>query len=185
VLIGRWVRLRRAVPADAELAATWFSDPGYLGAFYNLWPRTAGDLERSFEKELDRDTEGFFFIVPADSDEAVGTAGYLPYSVAWLRGLELWWHVHPSARRQGFATQAACLLVNHLFDATPIERLQATVIVGNGVSSRVAEHAGMKLEGVHRGAYFLHGSYADMNLYSIVRGDWRDEKTYRAGRAPF
>jgi RimJ/RimL family protein N-acetyltransferase len=150
VLIGRRVRLRRAGAADAELAAGWFSDGDYLGAFYNIWPRTPAEMERSFSREVDRETEGFFFIVRTDTEEDVGTAGYLPYSVAWLRGLELWWHVHPDARAQGFATEAACVLVNHLFGATTIERLQATVVVGNDGSGRVAERAGLRLEGVHR-----------------------------------
>ena len=36
-------------------------------------------------------------------------------------------------------TGAACLLINHLFDATPIERLQATVVLRNEGSGRVAE----------------------------------------------
>ena len=65
------------------------------------------------------------------------------------------------------------------------ERLQATVVFGNEGSGRVAEATGMQLEGVHRRAYFLHGGYRDMHLYSIVREDWVDEKTYRNARQPF
>jgi len=186
MLIGERIRLRRAEPKDADLAASWFGDPAYLGDFYNIWPRSSSDWNTSFGNGPDdRETNGFYFIVRNETDEDIGTVGFLPYSVAWLRGLELWWHVHPSARREGIATQAARLLVNHLFDATPIQRLQATVIVGNEASVRVARSAGMSLEGVHRGTYFLHGAYHDMELYSVVRGDWGDESNYRAGGRAF
>ena len=186
MLIGEHISLRRATPEDAELAASWWSDPEYRGDFYNVWPDVPFEWANFFGKEVeDPNKEGFYFIVRREGNEAVGTMGYLPYTVAWLRGLELWWQVHPSARRQGVATRAACLLINHLFDATPIERLQATVVLGNEGSGRVAEAAGMQLEGVHRRAYFLHGEYRDMHLYSIVREDWVDEKTYRKARRPF
>ncbi len=66
-----------------------------------------------------------YFITSRDAAEILGTIGYWhPFSSkypAMFRGLELYWQVHPKFRPQGIATQAACLLVNHLFDATPTE----------------------------------------------------------------
>jgi [ribosomal protein S5]-alanine N-acetyltransferase len=77
------------------------------------------------------------------------------------------------------ATQAARLLVNHLFDATPIERLLATVVVGNKASVKVLENAGLTHEGVERRKVFLHGIYQDTHQLSIIRCDWVSEETYR------
>ena len=130
---------------------------------------------------------GRTFIVKNDTDEPVGTAGFVnPFTIPALwRALEIWYQVHPQARSQGFATQATCLLVNHLFSTRPLERIQATVVVGNDPSCRVLENAGMQRDGVYRNVFFLHGSYVDMHLYSIVRSDWLDETSYRKSRGPF
>ncbi len=92
--------------------------------------------------------------------------------------------MHPGFRRRGLATQAACLLINHLFAATPVPRIQATVAVDNAASCRVTA-AGMQCDGVYRQVTFLHGRWIDMYLDAIVRGDWGDEAAYRRGRPPF
>jgi len=109
-----------------------------------------------------------------------------PFTIPTLwRALEIWYQVHPKARGNGHASQAACLLVNHLFSTRPLERIQATVVVGNDASCRVLENAGMQRDGVYRRVFFLHGQYVDMHLYSIVRDDWHDEDAYRASQRPF
>ena len=91
-----------------------------------------------------------------------------------FNGFEIGYQVHQDHRGQGLATQAACLLINHLFNAVrpPVNRNQATVVVGNDASCRVLEKSGMGREGVMRGVWFLNGIYRDERLFSIVRGDW-------------
>ena len=185
MLIGEDVRLRRPTPADAELVASWWEDPAYRGEYYNVWPSSVHEWSTEFAKEGNEDREAFYLIVAREREEPIGTIGYVPYTVGWFRGLELWWQVHPSERGRGVASRATCLLVNHLFDAIPVERLQATMVVGNEASRRVAENAGMQIEGVHRGVFFVHGQHRDMWLYSILRSDWLDDESYRISRRPF
>jgi [ribosomal protein S5]-alanine N-acetyltransferase len=188
MLVGRHLRLQPWTIADAPRVAEWFGDPAYLGDYYNLWPLTQAAAERRIA-EIHGSDQHAFFAVRQETDEFVGTAGYWnPYSRKYpemFRGLELWWHVHPSARRQGVARQAACLLVNHLFDATTIQRLQATIVVGNAASCRVAELAGLQHDGIYRKIFFLRGRYVDMHLYAITREDWQSERAYREGRPEF
>jgi ribosomal-protein-alanine N-acetyltransferase len=69
--------------------------------------------------------------------------------------------------------------------ALPIERLQATTVVGNDASRRVLEKAGMQREGTLRRVTFVHGEYVDMHIFSIIRADWSDERAYRSARDPF
>ncbi len=96
-----------------------------------------------------------------------------------FNGFEIWYQVHQDHRGKGLATQAASMLVNHLFNATSVNRIQATVVVGNDASCRVLEKSGMSKEGVMRGVWFLHGVYRDEYLYSIVRGDWVSDEVYK------
>jgi RimJ/RimL family protein N-acetyltransferase len=186
VLIGRDLSLRIAEPGDAELVAAWYADPEYLGSFYNVRPESPADWKRSFSQDLDVAEKSFMLIEGRDSAEPIGTIGYWkPFTLGLFSAYEIWFQVHPSARGQGVGTRAACLLVNHLFDALPIGRVQATVVVGNEGSRRVAEAAGMLEEGVLRSVFFLHGRLVDLHLYAITREAWVDEATYRAERPEF
>ena len=186
MLIGENIRLRVATIEDAPSVATWFGDPDYLGPYSNVWPRSSSEWERHLGNEEARDRGAFYLILPRGSDEPVGTAGYWnPFTAPMFRSLELSYEVHPSARGNGIATQAACLLVNNLFGALPIERLQATSVVGNDASHRILEKAGMLREGTLRRVTFVHGAHVDMHLFSILRAEWHDEPTYRGGRDPF
>ena len=186
MLIGKDLRLRPIAPDDAQLLADWYSDPAYLGTYFNIWPSTRQGWERAATRESGKD-EGIYLMASCEMGEPMGTIGYFnPFTMSdWFKGLELWWQVHPRFRQRGIATQAVCVMINHLFDATPIERLHATVVVGNDLSCRVAEGAGMQRDGLYRKVCFLHGQYVDMHLFAIVRDVWKDEATYRQGRRPF
>jgi RimJ/RimL family protein N-acetyltransferase len=37
----------------------------------------------------------------------------------------------------------------------------------------------MEREGTLRDMFFLRGRFVDLHMYSIVRGDWQSEGTYR------
>jgi RimJ/RimL family protein N-acetyltransferase len=187
MLDGVNIRLQPVITADAALIATWFNDAEYMGPFNNVWPTTTREWERNLTERRTSQDEGMFLILGSEDGEPKGLIGYFgPHTMAdFFRGVEIWYQVHPRFRGQGIATQAAALLVNHLFDATPLERIQATVAVGNDASCRVVEAAGLRCEGILRRITFLHGRYVDMYLYSIVRSDWGDELTYRVGRRPF
>jgi ribosomal-protein-alanine N-acetyltransferase len=183
LFVGTRLRLRRLTEADAPLIAEWRNDPAYWGPFFNMHEDTVAEWEAEARKEWDRD-ELILLTTDRETDEPLGMIGYFkPFTLGhFFRALEVWYQVHPSARGRGVATEATCILVNHLFNVRPIERIQACVVVGNEGSCRVLERAGMQREGLMRGIHFLDGSYHDLHLYSIVRTDWGSESAYRAGR---
>jgi RimJ/RimL family protein N-acetyltransferase len=187
MLIGEQIYLTLATPDDAPLIAAWFSDPEYLGPFNNTWPMSRQEWEQNLGGHGGGHDSGFYLMRRRESGEPLGAIGYfVPFTQAdFFKGYEIWYQVHPSQRRQGVARQAACLLINHLFGATPIPRIQATIAVGNAASCRVVEAAGMARDGLYRGVTFLRGTWTDMYLYAITRADWADEATYRQGCVPF
>lgn len=187
MLTGKNILLRPATVEDAQLLADWFSDPDYFGLYNNVWPMVRQDWEQSLSTRHDGHENAIYLIISCENGEPLGATGYfVPFTNNdFFKGYEIWYQVHPQHRGRGIATQAACLLINHLFDALPVERIQATIAVGNDGSCRVVERAGMQRDGIYRKVTFLHGRYADMYLYSIVRDDWQDETTYRRNRPPF
>jgi|SRR6266699_522325 len=189
MLIGKYLSLRPEVIADASLLASWKSDPAYIGAYGNAWPTTQHLQERYITDSLGTTDRGFYMMTDNERRQPVGTIGFhnaypTMYAEAF-RIIEVWYYVHPEFRGQGIAKQAVRLLVNHLFDATPTERIEARIVIGNEASCRVARKAGMQLEGTCRNLLFLHGRYADMYLYAIIRSDWENEIAYRQAGPEF
>lgn len=187
MLNGKNVSVRPMMAGDAALIAGWFSDPAYMGRFNNVWPVTPEQMARDIGMAPGDRSGGMFVIVENATGQPAGSIGYFsPYALSdFFKGYEIWYQVHPDFRGRGIARQAACLLTNHLFDALPVERLQATIDLENEASIRVIERSGMQRDGIYRKVTFLHGRYADMFLYSITRDDWKSEEAYRRARGAF
>lgn len=188
MLIGKTIALRRATVEDAELLTTWINDPEYWGPFFDTGAVSRAHVEHGITSPQGLDSASYV-ITRRESGEPVGRIGHVfPFPPQWsdlVRGLEIWYQIHPRFRRQGIGSQAACILVNHLFNSRPIERIQAIVAVGNEGSCGVLENAGMQRDGILRKLGFLHGRYIDGYVYSIVHDDWRDEEIYRRARVEF
>ena len=179
MLRGKNISLLPETVGDAPFLEEMFS-PEVRGEYSNIWPETRQMFERRLKEkgEVDRNKEGQFIIWSRDTEQRIGRVIYIwPFEI--FDSLEPGWWIHPRFSGRGIATQAACILINHLFDATPIQRIQATVVVGNEASIRVTEKVGMKYEGMLRQVVWLHGRYADVNIYSILRDEWKDEQSYR------
>jgi RimJ/RimL family protein N-acetyltransferase len=183
MLIGQRIRLRLAASEDADLLASWLSDPAVLGEFFNVWPQSRATAE-AFIAAHSGHRAGLFVVTEREGTEPLGFAAYshpFPGDHADVyRAWDLMWIIHPNHRGRGIASQVARLLVNHLFLATPVERIQATADTPNTASRRVAVAAGMTEEGVMRAVAYLNGKWCDLALYSILRSEWVDEATYRA-----
>jgi ribosomal-protein-alanine N-acetyltransferase len=180
MLIGKRVELKPVTPENYELLTEWLNQPEFWGNFFNIWPQT----RESVDQMVHEYKEGAYYIIQdRASKEPLGLACYFSsYVETFYRAYEIGYIIHQSQRGKRVATQAACLLINHLFNTTPIERIMATVVVENDASCRVLERSGMTHEGVERKKMFLHGEYHDTHLLSITRSDWINEQEYRKGR---
>ena len=186
MLIGKNVTLRPVTLADQKILVDWFNDPEFLGPHDNHWTSSLEELERDHQQYQKKKESHSYMIIERASGEPLGEIGYFRrFADPDYQHQEIGYAIHPAQRGRGIASQAACILVNHLFDATAINRIQATVVVGNQASCRVLEHAGMTQEGVLRGIMFVRGRFADMHMYSILRLDWCDEAAYRRARPEF
>lgn len=116
-------------------------------------------------------------LVIEDADGAVaGKASWLPVPHGPnppSRALNVGMRLHPDFRGRGVGAPALTLLANYLFDTTTFERLQAETDVGNVAALRGLEKAGFQREGIARHAQYRKGSYHDMVVYSLLRGDPR------------
>ena len=63
------------------------------------------------------------------------------------------------------------LLLDYLFSETAINRLEAGTDVENIAEQRSLEKAGLRREGVARGAQYRAGAYHDLVVYARIRDD--------------
>lgn len=92
-----------------------------------------------------------------------GTVGNL----AWNFGIGLL----PEARGRGVGPAAQRLLVEHLFDTTELDRIEATTDVDNVAEQRALEKSGFRREGVARGAQLRGGVRRDVVHYGLLRSE--------------
>lgn len=87
------------------------------------------------------------------------------HCVAWNIGVMLL----PEARGRGVGTVCQRLLIEYLFATTEQHRIEASTDVDNLVEQRALTKAGMRREGVLRGAQRRDGGWRDIVLFSILR----------------
>ncbi len=88
------------------------------------------------------------------------------------RNGEVGYIIHPEYWGQGFATEAAKLIVNYSFTELNMHRIYATCDPRNVGSSKVLEKIGMTLEGRMRQDLLLKDGWRDSLLYSILEDEW-------------
>lgn len=73
----------------------------------------------------------------------------------------------------GYATEALRATIDHLFQATALNRIQAYHFENNPASGRVLAKAGLRPEGIRRQYVFKNGRYIDCPMFAILRQDWQ------------
>lgn len=129
-----------------------------------------------------RDDAGAVAIVEAETGRLLGTCQFYR-SAPCIHGYEMGYVIHDLADRgRGYASQAARLFSDHLFDQVPgFYRLQLMIEAWNTPSWKLAERCGFVREGLLRSAGFGSGDPADCFIYARTRKDWREQRETRMG----
>ena len=86
---------------------------------------------------------------------------------------EVGWWLSPKWWGRGVATVAARRYVNYCFGDLDLHRVEAGVFVSNPASARVAEKAGLVLEGVAGHGDSKGGHLVDRLLYGLTRSEYQ------------
>lgn len=78
----------------------------------------------------------------------------------------------PEYRGFGHGTEAQRQLIDFLFTATTVHRVQSDTAVDNHREQAVLRRLGLVEEGRVRGAEYRNGAYHDHLLFSILRPEW-------------
>src|SRR3989338_1448078 len=172
MITGTKVNMRRVEERDIPTVTNWLNDPGFTGPHADFPTQiTELDLAKRVLGPVNV-LEWTDYVIENQNREAVGWACH------YIDSLNFNWHeiayaVLPKHRKQGYATEAAQLLIDYLFMTKDIPRIQAKTNSTNDWSIKVLENANMKREGALRKAIWVKpGKWADGLIYGITREDW-------------
>jgi RimJ/RimL family protein N-acetyltransferase len=163
---GRLVNLKRATKDDVSLVMQWWSDEQYMGEYQDRMTLSKHELERVMLENT------IFFIIEKKDGAKIG------HFDGWMIGrtMEIGFALAPSERRKGCGAEAVQLMLDHLFIAKDIFRIQVSTDTSNIASQRVLEKAGFSKEGIMRKSWYTRGEYGDHYLYSVLREEWKEPK---------
>lgn len=131
--------LRRLTIADADALRGVFDEP-YAALFYPAMNQQAA-IDRWIAwnlKNYDDHGFGLWALELIDGGTFIGDAGITYQTVEGDRLLEIGWHIHPSFRSQGYATEAGVACLRYGFDRLNAASLSSIVDPANLASIKVA-----------------------------------------------
>jgi ribosomal-protein-alanine N-acetyltransferase len=170
-LLGNKVRLRPLDNSDVDDFYKWWNDPKFSGEYAGLEPISRADVQELVGKEE------WFMIFTRPEDRKIGLISYYGVRRDYLNLFEIGYRIMPSERRKGYTTEAARLLVDHLFTTKKeIERIEAVTDVENVPSQRVLEKNGFRREAELSKRFFNKGQYRNEYMYCLLREEWQKAK---------
>ena len=113
----------------------------------------------------------YLAIVVRDADRLIGFVrlGLLGSH----RGGELGYALRKDHWGQGYASEAAGLMLDFAFSTAGLHRVQAATGPGNERSRVLLERLGFQREGHMRDHVFTNGAWRDSLLYALLEDEWR------------
>jgi RimJ/RimL family protein N-acetyltransferase len=175
MLIGKKINLRLFKESDLAEYFEHISKPSIIGEFWPMKIPSITDLVKQFANNGFWGDDYGRILITDKQDRMLGNINYfrgLPYPCA--NGYELGYRVYrPEDRGKGIISEALPLFISYFFDLYPINRLQLCTDVDNIPSKKIAEKLGFKHEGILRQSMFHRGKYVDVDIYSLLRDEWK------------
>jgi ribosomal-protein-alanine N-acetyltransferase len=170
---GEGFALRTIREEDLEFLYSAVNDVELRGAWVQIRMTSQPGYRKRFQETgFFTPDEGQLAIVDSE-DRIFGTIGWFR-PVFYSDALEIGYQILDAAQRgKGIMTAVLRLFCSYLFADRNLHRLQLTVVVGNEASRRVAEKVGFRSEGILRGAAFLRGGHQDLEVFSLLRPEWK------------
>ncbi len=117
-------------------------------------------------------TPSSFCIALKETGKVIGTIGFMWVS-SENRSAEVGYSLSRSYWNQGYMTEALAAVLRFGFETLNLNRIEAQHELDNPASGRVMEHVGMLREGTLRERLYNKSRFVDVELYAILREEWR------------
>lgn len=137
------------------------------------YPYTKADAMEYIHAMQNSDPNETFAFAIALDNRAIGSIGVFRQQNIHRRTAELGYYIAEPYWGLGYMTQAVQLVCEYVFSHSDILRIYAEPFSHNLASCRVLEKAGFHFEGVLRQNAVKNGQVIDMNIYSLLREEWK------------
>ncbi|MBX3363907.1 MAG: GNAT family N-acetyltransferase [Phycisphaeraceae bacterium] len=182
VQVGVLVFLRPPVEADrGEFVALRQSSKRHLARWEPL-PQPGFDPfgDDAFERELrfHRRKDSRRLLICRRADGAiVGRIGLGAIIRGDLQQCFIGYWIGKRHTGKGYMTEALCLAIQYAFETLGLHRVEVNIQPDNFASRRVAEKAGLRLEGYSLRYLRIGGRWADHERWAVTREEWPPEAT--------
>ncbi len=97
-------------------------------------------------KSFEKDRIGFFGVIHNDSSNLIGNCGITIQNIDGVQEYEIGYHIHKNFWNQGYATEAACAMMEYGFSNLQLTKLCSYMAEDHTISRKVAENMGMIVE---------------------------------------
>lgn len=169
-LTGDRIKLRTIEPEDIDRIQKWVNDPAVRRFIHEFrLPYSRADCEAWLPDVRER-SERVDLLVCVDG-APVGRARLVPFEID-RRCANLGFLIAPEQQGNGYATEAAELLVDYGFTELLLHRIEAKALAPNDGSRHVLERLGFSEEGRRREVAVAAGAYVDEVVYGLLRPEW-------------
>lgn len=174
VIEGERIVLRELTDADAPAVHAWVGDPEVV-AHVPLGPldhaATVAYVAQLVTEATRVPRLTYSLVIVRRSDGAALGGITVGVDSFEHRRVELGYILRRDAWGRGYATEAAALARDFVFDHLGAVRLWAVCDPDNPASARVLEKIGMRREGVLRSDLVVHGRRRDSVLFAMLAAD--------------
>jgi len=167
--------LREFEESDWTAVLAYQSDPLYL-RYYHWSDRTPGNVRAfvnmflDFQRERPR-TKFQLAMFLKEKNELIGNCG-IRINDSELREANIGYELDSRFWGNGYATEAARVILRFGFEELGLHRVYATTLAVNKGSARVLEKLGMRLEARELEKEFIKGRWLDSLTYAILEREW-------------
>lgn len=164
--------LKQIVSDDQAFIFKGLSHPDvipYYGVQYDSFDATKAQME-FYDNLWSEKTGCWWKIVDKATGESVGACGMNAYNATHERA-EIGYWLLPEHWKKGIMAEVIPVMIDHLFAAWKLHRLEAVVEEGNDTSNKLAEKMGFRFEGVMRECEIKQGKRISLSMYSRLRTD--------------
>lgn len=181
-LLGKRIRLRAAEKEDIHAFLRWVNDPEVTENLVLVSPMSRFEEERWYETMMKQPASEHVFVIEIKEQSTkedycpIGTCQF--HNIDWRnRSAEIGIMIgEKSFWDQGYGSETMLLLLEHGFGTLNFHRIWLQVYAKNKRGIRAYEKAGFLYEGKYRQAHYQHGSYHDIHLMSVLKGEWEEKK---------
>ena len=153
---------------DIELLRRVYNDPDFREGLLFRTPQNREQIESLIEDA--EDEENRIDLLVCVNGEPIGSVRLFDVRYNTQGTLAYW--LLPDHRGEGYATEAAALIVDHAFSTLGLHRVAAWTIAYNEASQALLRRLDFTHEGTYREQVFRKGEYHDTEHYGLLSTEW-------------